>query len=399
MKICLIAPLFDPWLVGGAEIYAKTLAKELSLEHEVIVITTIGPIHRKKNQFDYKFKIIEIKPNNISTLYDMIKNDASIGFIKKSLWHFLDLWNLSSYLKIKSILKAEKPDLVHTNGIQGFSPSVFSAIKELRIPHIHTVHDLSLISRWVSLFRNGKPVSRLNLLDRMYVFYLNKLSSNIDAVMSPSKFTLDFHEKLGYFKNSRKYIIPNGSTIDKNAKPKEGTGLEFLYLGQLSEFKGPQIVIQAFKRITDKNTKLHIAGEGPYLDTLKLLARGDERIIFHGFIQGEVLDEVFNKCSYLVFPSLGYEAFGKVAVEAMNKGLPVIASNIGGIPEVVKDGYNGFLFKAGDVDSLCRIIDIVIKDNELLSKLSKNAVEYSKQFSIEDQMKSIKNVYSNILKS
>src|SRR5438093_1109866 len=101
MKICLITPLFDPWLVGGAEIYAKTLAKELSVNHEVDVITTVGPIPRKGNQYDYNLKIIEIKPNNISTLYDMIQNNTSIGLIKKFLWHFLDLWNLSSYIQIK----------------------------------------------------------------------------------------------------------------------------------------------------------------------------------------------------------------------------------------------------------------------------------------------------------
>ena len=125
MRICLIAPLFDPWLVGGAERYAKTLAEELSAKNQVIVITTTGPVTRKQIQSHNNLKVIEITPGNIDTLYDMIYNALAIGSAKKIIWHFFDLWNLSSYLKIEKILKDEKPDLVHTNGIKGFSPSLF----------------------------------------------------------------------------------------------------------------------------------------------------------------------------------------------------------------------------------------------------------------------------------
>src|SRR5438132_2292176 len=117
MKICLIAPLFDPWLVGGAEKYAKTLAEKLSENHQVIVITITLPTPRKQTQSNNNLKVIEINPGNISTLYDLISDSASIGSIKKMMWHLFDLWNLSSYLKIKKILKDEKPDVIHTNGI------------------------------------------------------------------------------------------------------------------------------------------------------------------------------------------------------------------------------------------------------------------------------------------
>ena len=397
MKICLISPLFDPWGTGGSEKYAKTLVEKLSDKHEFVVITTKGPTPRQQNQSQPNPKIIEITPTNIATLYYMLRNDYSVGFIKKSLWHFLDLWNLSSYVKIKNILKVEKPDLVHTNAVQGFSPSVFSAIRDLRIPHVHTLNDLQLISRWAALFRNGMPVSEMNLLDRMYVFYLSKLSANVNAVMSPSKFTMNFHEKLGYFKNSCKYIIPNGTMINTNAKPKEGPGKDFLFVGGITEFKGPSIAVKAFKKITNKNIKLHIVGNGSYLDTLKIIADKDKRIIFHGFTQGVDLDEIFNKCSCLIFPSLGYESFGLVIIEAMSRGLPVIASKIGGIPELVKDDYNGFLFEPGDVDSLQHIIETLINDKETLSKISNNAIESSKIFSIESQMKSILDVYAKTL--
>jgi glycosyltransferase involved in cell wall biosynthesis len=391
MKICLIAPLFDPWLIGGAERYVTMLADALSNYHEVIVITTLGPSNRSNSNQN----IIEIRTKNICSLYDMVSNSLSIGIAKKSLWHLLDIWNPLAYKEIKNILYKEKPDLVHTNGIQGFSASLFSAIKHLHIPNIHTTHDYELISRWSSLFRKGKPISQFNLFDRIYINYSQRLSSTIDAIISPSKFVMDLHIKLGFFRSSKKYIVPNGMKLENNNMiPKENSGNEFLFIGQIVKHKGPQIAIEAFKKLKEKNAKLHIVGNGAYLETAKQIAEEDERIIFHGFIQNKNdLDKIFNRCSYVIFPSIWYEIFGLVIIEAINRGLPVIASNIGAIPELIKDGYNGFLFEPGDVNSLHSIIEDLVNRKRILSDLNKNAIDSSKKFSLEKHLKSILDIY------
>ena len=123
------------------------------------------------------------------------------------------------------------------------------------------------------------------------------------------------------------------------------------------------------------------------------MAEGDKRIIFHGFVQKkEELDNIFSRCSYFIFPSVWYEIFGLVIIEAMNKGLPVIASNIGAIPELVNDGYNGYLFEAGNVESLHDIIEDSINENTEYFELSKNAYISSKKFLLEDHIKNILNV-------
>jgi glycosyltransferase involved in cell wall biosynthesis len=392
MKICLIAPLFDPWLIGGAERYVMMLADALYNYHEVIVITTIGPSHRSNG----KQNIIEIRTKNICSLYDMISNSLSIGTAKKSLWHLLDIWNPVAYKEIKNILDKENPDLIHTNGIHGFSSSLFSAIKHLQIPNIHTTHDYELISKWSSLFRKGKPITRFNLLDLMYIHHSQRLSSTIDAVISPSKFVMDLHGRLGFFKSSKKYIVPNGMKLENNIiTPNEYSGNEFLYIGQIVKHKGPQIAIEAFKKLKEKNAKLHIVGNGSYLEAVKRIAEGDERIIFHGFIENKKdLDKIFNRCSYVIFPSIWFEVFGLVIIEAMNRGLPVIASNIGAIPELIKDGYNGFLFEPGDVDSLHSIIEDLVNRKRISSSLGKNVIDSSKNFSMEKHLKSILDIYN-----
>lgn len=397
MKICLIAPLFDPWLVGGAERYAKTLAERLSEKHDVTVITLQGPTKRKVLQINKNLRIIEIKSYNVSQLYDLILNDDTTSFIKKTIWHLFDTWNILQYFKIKKILKKIRPDIIHTNGMKGFSPSLLYLLSQLKIPHIHTIHDYEFLSRWTGLYRNEKPITQFNLLDNLYISFLRTLSSNIDAVISPSRFTLLLHEKHGYFLNSKKYIIPNGTKIMIN-KPKKKFNPEFLFLGQITSNKGPHIAVNAFKQIKNNDVKLHIVGRGPFLEKLKIIAANDMRIKFHGFISDEELENIFSRSSYVIMPSLWFENFPLVINQVMSHGIPVIASNIGGIPELVKNSYNGFLFEPGNVESLKKIIEAIIRDSSSFSVLSQNAFESSKKFTMEDQMESIFKIYSSVIK-
>ena len=401
MKICLISPLFDPWLIGGAERYVTMLAYALSNYHEVIVITTIGSKNRPNNRLNYNPKVIEIGTKNISSVYDIIHNSLSIGIARKSLWHFLDSWNIFSYNQIDKILYKEKPDLVHTNGIIGFSSSLFSAVKaHSQIPHVYTLHDYQLISRWSSLFRVGKPISQFNFLDRIYMSYMQKISSSVDAVISPSKFLVDYHSKSGFFINSKKYVVPIGIKLHNDVHPKENSGSEFLFIGQIAEHKGLQIAIEAFKKLKEKNTKLHIVGEGPYIKIAKQMSEGDNRIVFHGFVENKVeLDEIFKRCSYAIVPSIWYEIFGLVILECLDRGLPVIASNIGAIPELIQDTYNGFLFQAGNVDSLYNVLLRLLNQKELLPILSKNAIESSKKFSIEKHINNVMDIYNSTIRT
>ena len=397
MKICLLSPLFDPWNEGGAEKYVKILAEELATHHEVIVVTTKGPKPRTQNQSNHNPRIIEINPINIDSLYSIIQKRSFISTIRKSIWFILSMWNISTYVQIKKILDAEKPDLIHTNGLKGLSAFLFFYGKNYQIPQIHTIHDYELISPWVTLYRRGVPISQFNILDRIYLGYMKTISKNLDAVISPSKFVMDFHIKLGFFKNSKQFVIPIGMTHDKDARPKQNSGREFLFIGRIIKDKGPQIAIEAFKKIKNENVRLHIIGKGFHLESIKRIANGDQRIIFHGFVQNVDLDQIFKRCSYVIFPSLWYENFPLIINEVMNKGFPVIASDIGGIPELVIDGHNGFLFKTGDVDSLYHILKKLVDDNETLYKLSMNAIESSKKYSLDEHTKSILEVYSKII--
>jgi len=395
MKICIFSPLYKPWYEGGAEKYAISLAEELSKIHQVTVITTQGPSIRKIEDF-INPNVIELNPWNIEKLYNIALNEK-VPSSKKILWHLFDIWNFNSYNLIKKILEKRKPDIVHINGIKGFSSSLFSAVKKLKIPLVYTIHDFELISKWTGHFRSGKIISRYNFLDNLYINMMKRASSRIDAVISPSKFLLDYHVKLGYFSKTRKYVVPNGIKL-RTQIGKQNFSSEFLYLGQIIETKGSQIAIQAFKKIKNANCRLHIVGNGKYFPKVKELAKSDSRIILHGFVgDGEKLDSIINRCSYFIFPSLWYENYPYALIEILNRGLPIIASDIGGIPEIIKNDYNGILFEPGDYDSLANNMENLISNSINWKKMSQNAFESSKSHSLEKQLKETLKVYSDVL--
>jgi len=396
LKICIITPLYDPWNVGGAEKYIKTLVEEFTKHHEIVVITTKGPVPRKQKQSNCNPKIIEVSPINVASLYSMISNTLRVGIIKKSLWHFLAIWNMSSFIQIKKILEREKPNLIHTNGIKGLSSSVFSVIKHSRIPHVHILHDYELISLGVALYRKGKPISQFNFFEQIYIHFMRKISSNIDTIISPSKFVMDFHTNQGFFGNSKKYVIPHGS--EECLQPKKEFKKEFLFIGQLTEIKGVHIAINAIKKLDSKKIKFHIIGKGPYTNNLKEIANNDPRIVFHGYVENaHQLNEIFDRCSYGIVPSLWYETYGIVINEMMRRGMPVIASKIGAFPEIVVDGYNGFLLEPGNINKLSSIIEQVLINEDQFFELSKNATASAKQNSSSKQFDRINKTFNELV--
>jgi glycosyltransferase involved in cell wall biosynthesis len=179
--------------------------------------------------------------------------------------------------------------------------------------------------------------------------------------------------------------------------PKEKSGSDFLFMGQIIEHKGLQIAIKAFEKLKENDAKLHIVGDGPYIGTAKAPAKGDNRIFFHGLSKIRKTYGIFNRCSYAIVSSIWYEIFGLVIIECLDRGLAVIASNIGAIPELIQNGYNGFLFEPGSIDSLYHTIENLLKQKNMLAALSKNAIDSSKRFSIEKHLKSIMDIYINML--
>lgn len=395
MKICLISNLYPPNIIGGAEVMVEKVAKALARkDNEVIVITT----HYNEEKFVETIngvKIYRINPLNVYKMYD----HQSKPFFMKPLWHSIDLWNLHAYSALKSILKKEMPDVVHIHNFKGFSLSAFDSVKSLNLPLIFTAHDYSLICMRANLMNgSGDICDASSGLCKVY----NKIQGHLvdnkpDVVIAPSKFVIDKLKSNKLFKNVKTVVLPNANESNPIKINKNYDNIDFLYVGALEKHKGPEILIKAFSRIIEKNIKLHIVGKGSEGLKLQELASKDNRIIFHSFLRGNDLKELYKRANVMVIPSIWYDNSPMVIYESFMNSTPVIGSDIGGIPELVQEKYNGFLFKAGDFKELKEIMEYVIKNKAILRRLEQNAYDSSHEYDIENHIKKLETIYRELL--
>lgn len=401
MKICQIIYTYPPYITGGADIYAERISKELVKKgHEVVVITTKpydGLSSLKPSlEMDGKIKVHGFYPFNIFSWI----NSAKKSIFQKIIWNAIDIWNLHSYLVIRNILKKEKPDVVHIHTPVWLSLSVFDAVKSLKIPSVFMVHDyLLLCRRTLLLHADGQICYNPHPFCKMYQYISRKIVKNgPDMIAAPSKFILDTLSKNGFFEGSKSVKIPLGVAIKAKEPRKEYKPIDILYAGSLVNHKGVHILIEAFKNIKNENIKLHILGKGTEEYTLKEIAKEDERILFHGFVEGKELQNFYENANIVVVPSICFDNSPMVIYESLMNGTPLLGSNIGGIPELIEDGFNGFLFEPGNIDELKDKIQYLIDNPSKLKDLEKGAFESRKKYSMNSHVEKLENIYKELIK-
>ena len=172
--------------------------------------------------------------------------------------------------------------------------------------------------------------------------------------------------------------------------------LRLLFVGRLSKEKGVQILIHALKKLNNKDVLLTVIGDGKERGAIENLIDCcglSETIDFKGYVGwGKEIFSYMAMADCLILPSYS-EGLGMVLLEAMANGTAVIGSRVGGIPEIIKDGYNGYLFEIGDADRLASRIKILFEDRELLAELSMNAIKVAKRNSRDKQLEKFKKAY------
>lgn len=362
MRICLVSNLYPPDVLGGAEIVVGHLAKGLQAAgHEVTVVST-APRARAGWDTVEGVRVRRLDPANIYWAGEAPRR----GPILKPLWHLVDLWNPAMYRRLRALLVAEKPDVVHTHNLGGLSAAAWSATRGAGLPLVHTLHDHSLTCvRAVRMTRRGRVCERQCAPCALRSRWLERLSRAVDAVAAPARFVLERHLELGFFPRAHTAVVPWGAPpLALAAGPsRHGEGpLRFLFIGGLEPHKGIGVALEAFRRARDARASLDIAGAGTMADACQAAARRDPRIRFHGFVTGEEKERLLGSADALLFPSLCWEAVGLVMLEAFAHGVPVIASRTGGIPEFIEEGRTGFLVKPGDAVALATHIDRLAGD-------------------------------------
>lgn len=295
-----------------------------------------------------------------------------------------NIFNIFSAIRqIHSVINEIKPDIIHVHsswaGLFVRLPYLFKR-KQSKI--IYTAHGWSFI------------MDTSNLKKNIYAFTERILSMVTDKIINISKYEENMAIKFGLSKN-KMVMIYNGvkdkkiNITDNNLRKENKINL--LFVGRLDKTKGIDILLDVYNHDKFKNLHLYIIGNS-VLDNIQI--ENSTRITYLGWINNDKIDKYYQMCDVVIMPSR-WDGFGLVAIEAMRNSKPVIASNRGALPELIKNGINGYIFNLNDKNSLKNILEKI--DNNTLSMLGKNGREiYIKDFIDQIFIKKIYNLYLNI---
>ena len=353
MRICIVAQTFAPQEEGGAEIVARMCAKELSRHHEVFVLSlgmsgdSLAPTGESTGEDG--IRVVRV---NWYNSYLPGHKKPMVGRIEKARWHLKASVGAVSAKEIKEIFAREKVDLVYAHNSARMQPALLEASRQLNIPFCLHLHDYALICPKSSMFSASGNCDTPCLKCRVLTSRLKSDGEGITAI-AVSDALKQSYLRAGVLTKAEWHVLRNENLREEKLhKPFIGRDstrsdiFTFGYLGALSEEKGIEDLIRAFVDMPNRESaKLIIAGRGreDYVRHLQAMAAGAS-IAFLGFTPPEV---VYGVADVVVLPSRWREPQSLILIEAAVYGVPVIATNLGGTPEIVDDMKTGWCYDPG----------------------------------------------------
>lgn len=377
MKITTIHNIYKPETRGGAEVVVERLVRGLKNRGEEISVITAGRDRDGHESTVDDIKVTRLGYGNFFSFFDLDSESMLLRFF----WHIFDMFNLKQFGQVYSILKSEKPDLVLTHNLMGIGFLARLAIWILGIKNIQTVHDAQLIHP------SGLVADMATVFwpTKVYAFIVKVLFGSPEVVIFPSEYIKKNYDRFGFFAESKKVVLGNPVDLSLNNLPavERFGNSNLLFLGQIEEYKGIFDLINAFKSISGE-INLHVVGTGQALTKARELAAADQRIKFWGKLSPEELEKnIWPMVDVLINPSKTSESFGMVVIEAYSHGVPVLASAIGALPELIKEGETGWLFRSGDKLDLKNKIINILGDQEQLVEYRQNCLTAAKKYSLD----------------
>jgi len=328
------------------------------------------------------------------------------------------VYSFEARAKVQELIGRVSPDVCHAHNVyHHITPSVLGAVKQRGVPLVMTLHDLKLACPAYSMLSRGKvcercrdgglfhvalqrcvkgslPMSLLVMAESYLHRLLKSYVGNVDCFVVPSRFYLRKLAEWG-FEGEQFVYVPN--FVDAcGIRPAPDPGRRFVYFGRLSIEKGVETLIAAAARA---DVGVDLIGTGPDLDRLRRLAAAlgaDAR--FLGFLSGEALDAAIRDARAVAVPSEWYENAPLTVLEAYALGKPVIASRIGGLPELVEHGETGWLFEAGAADELTALLRDVrgAPDDEIRAAGERGRDRVTTEFSPRRYLDRIGDLYAQL---
>lgn len=327
-------------------------------------------------------------------------------------------WNTAGNRRLRAMLRAERPDVVHFhNTFPLIGPAAYRVVRDEGIPVVQTLHNYRLICPNAQLFRDGAPCEDCVGRTVPWPGVLHSCYHHGRAATAVVASTMTLHHALGTYSHEvdryvaltefarRKFVEgglpeekirvkPNFLQDDPGTGPPGGEGAVFV--GRLSAEKGIANLFEAWSRL-DGSIPLDVVGDGPEAARAAAAAEGIPGVRWHGRLPR---DEVFTRmraARLLVFPSEWYEGFPFVILEAFATGLPVLASDLGGMPEIVGDNDAGWLAPPGDAGALAAAVERIFADPAALGRASGRARKaFESRYTAEHGYRGLMEIYSDV---
>jgi len=358
MKIGIITNLYPPHTRGGAEnVIVRTVGQLLAMGHDVFVITGQPRKFGKHIALDRSSteRVYRFFPRNIYFTLDDYKFPKFI----RLFWHIIDALSWSSSVNVSKILADEHPDVVITHNLKGIGLNTPRVIRAAKIPHIHVLHDLQLLyPSGLLLAGQEKMAFGTKPFYRLYQYFCRIRIGDPAIVLSPSEYLKNAYLEAGFFAHTKIRVLRNPPPTYSSPRPLQRPPgpLRLFFVGQLASHKGIEFLLEAYKQLS-QDRRLLIVGDGKLRPLVEQAAEQDKNIRYLGYMPPGELSKFFSVVDAIVVPSLCYENSPTVIYEALNAGLPVIASRIGGVGELIQEGVSGYLFTPGDQKDFIRAVD------------------------------------------
>lgn len=360
MNVALFASAFHPH-IGGVEELVRQLAHTYRRKgHGAIVVTNRWP--PTLPEFE-EFEGIPVYRFAMRTPGGSLRERAKYQFHRAA-----------TERRMLDVLRRYAVDLIHVQCVSANGYYAQVARRALRLPLVVTAQGERTMDA-------GRIYQRSAYMNRM----LCALLAEADHITACSRHTLDDLETwYGQPFGARAGVVYNGIDLSsfERASPYPHPRPYLLGIGRHVPQKGFDVLLQAFAQASQTSHDLLLAGDGPERPTLERLSADlglGERVRFIGRADRPMAVSLFAGCSFFVLPSR-QEPQGIVNLEAMAAGKAILASRVGGVPEIVQDGKTGLLFPAGDADALAEAIERLTADAALRQRLGAAGRERAQAF-------------------
>ena len=379
-------------VVGGVERYVADMAATLEARGHQLVPLYLMPHedHPGLSPSHRGYYMPELTPHHLGQIQETFRALAGREIRRR----------------FAQILDQEKPDVVHCNNI--YSPVLIRHFFG-KVPFVRTVHDyrfmcpnlLKLTERKKELcgspmglacYREGciSPLDQHGLRHMLLLRWEREVSKDFDRLIVKSAHMKRQLMQAGV-PGHKVEVIPLSITLPEvsrydGALRRPGAVPTILFVGRVAEEKGLDVLLRALARL-DVEFEAIIAGDGPVTEKMQDLASElciDDRVQFVGWQGGEDLERLYRECHLVVVPSVWPEPFGLVGLEAMANAKPVVAFEVGGIPEWLDHEHSGLLVPVGDEVGLANAMEKLLEDPELAQQLGINGrAEVESRFTMD----------------